>query len=154
MKRSDIDKQKESIILDLESGKTRTEICRELGCKYDTLLSRLKEWDVLHLKNPGRRGTEKHYCRVHVAKHLRKGSTINSYKLKNLLFRDKLKERKCEECDTVIWRGKPVPLELHHVNGDRFDNRIENLQILCSNCHSQTDNNSGKNVGTYSKTFD
>ena len=43
------------------------------------------------------------------------------------------------------WNGNPLKLQLHHINGNHNDNRIENLQILCPNCHTQTDNFCGKN---------
>ena len=43
------------------------------------------------------------------------------------------------------WQGKPIPLELHHINGDNTDNRLENLQLLCPNCHAQTETYGGKN---------
>lgn len=42
--------------------------------------------------------------------------------------------------------GKQITLELHHINGDNMDNRLENLQLLCPNCHSMTDNFRGKNL--------
>ena len=41
---------------------------------------------------------------------------------------------------------KEIPLELHHINGIHSDNRLENLQILCRNCHGITDNYCGKNI--------
>jgi 5-methylcytosine-specific restriction endonuclease McrA len=56
-----------------------------------------------------------------------------------------LKEARCERCGLTEWLGKPAPLQLHHVNGDGKDNRPENLQILCPNCHSQTDSWGGRN---------
>ena len=47
--------------------------------------------------------------------------------------------------------GEPIPLELHHINGIRNDLRIENLQILCPNCHSFTDNYRGKKLKKINK---
>lgn len=55
-----------------------------------------------------------------------------------------LKEERCEECGLEEWRGRVVPLALHHVNGDRDDNRIESLQLLCPNCHALTDTFAGR----------
>lgn len=51
---------------------------------------------------------------------------------------------KCEMCGTKEWLGKPLSLEIHHKNGVNTDNRIENLILLCPNCHSCTDNYRGK----------
>ena len=48
-----------------------------------------------------------------------------------------LKENKCEECGIVEWNNKPIVKDLHHINKKHDDNRLENLQILCPNCHSQ-----------------
>ena len=56
------------------------------------------------------------------------------------MFNRKLKEKKCEICGCTDWLGKPITLQLHHKNGNPYDDRLENLQILCPNCHSQTHN--------------
>lgn len=57
-----------------------------------------------------------------------------------------LKENACEECGLSAWRDKPLSLELHHLNGEKHDNRLVNLALLCPNCHSQTDTWGGKNA--------
>jgi 5-methylcytosine-specific restriction endonuclease McrA len=64
--------------------------------------------------------------------------------IKARLLREGLKESRCEVCGLSEWLGKPLSLELHHINGRGNDNRLENLQLLCGNCHSQTDNWGGR----------
>jgi transposase-like protein len=56
-----------------------------------------------------------------------------------------LKEERCETCGLDEWQGRPLKVTLHHMNGDPYDNRLENLQFLCPNCHSQTPNFGGRN---------
>lgn len=68
-----------------------------------------------------------------------------TYKLKNRLFKANYFEHKCYKCDGIEWLGKPIPLELEHKNGNSRDNRIENLTLLCPNCHAQTETYRGKN---------
>ena len=70
---------------------------------------------------------------------LKENVQYGTTKLRDRLFRDGYKERICECCGNTEWMGKPIALELHHINGDNTDNRIENLQILCPNCHALTD---------------
>ena len=76
---------------------------------------------------------------------------INSFELKNKLIKAGYKENKCEICGISEWQGKPINCQLHHINGNSTDNRIENLQILCPNCHSQTDNYCGASIKKYEK---
>jgi hypothetical protein len=70
----------------------------------------------------------------------------NRGNLKRRLLREGLKEPRCELCGIAEWQGKPLSLALHHINGDGRDNRLENLQLLCPNCHSQTENFAGRNI--------
>jgi DNA-binding CsgD family transcriptional regulator len=74
------------------------------------------------------------------------GPRRNRNHLKRRLFDAGLKVRRCESCGLNEWGGQPIPLALHHVNGDRHDNRLENLEILCANCHGLTDTWAGRNI--------
>lgn len=65
--------------------------------------------------------------------------------LKERLLRLGLKDGRCERCGISEWHEHPLSIALHHINGDRLDNRLENLELLCPNCHSQTDTYSGRN---------
>ena len=60
--------------------------------------------------------------------------------IKERLIAAGIKQKRCEDCGIDRWRERALSLCLHHVNGDRHDNRLENLQLLCPNCHSQTPN--------------
>lgn len=61
---------------------------------------------------------------------------INSHSLKKRLIQEKYFEEKCNKCGITHWFGEKVPLELHHINCNNKDNRLENLDILCPNCHA------------------
>lgn len=56
-----------------------------------------------------------------------------------------LRGRKCECCGLSEWNDQPIPLEIHHIDGNHSNNALDNLQILCLNCHGLTPNFRGKN---------
>ena len=62
----------------------------------------------------------------------------SSHKLRVRLLATGLKENKCEECGIEEWNGKKISMHLDHIDGNHLDHRLENLRILCPNCHSQT----------------
>lgn len=72
---------------------------------------------------------------------------IDSWTLRQALFEFGVKLRKCERCGLVAWMGEPIPLALHHRDGDHDNNRLGNLQILCFNCHGLTANWGNKRRG-------
>lgn len=74
------------------------------------------------------------------------GPSINTHFLKLKLIKLGYLENKCNICTLTNWLNKPISLHLDHINGVSNDNRIENLRLLCPNCHSQTDTYAGKNL--------
>ena len=135
-------------------------VCRYLGISprggnYATIKKRVQEYniDISHFTGKGwniglKFKPRKAYSLEEI---LRKDFPYNTQSLKKRLIKEGLKEHRCEECKNTEWNGKPIPLELHHINGDRTDNRLENLQILCPNCHAQTEHYRGKNKERYEK---
>lgn len=71
---------------------------------------------------------------------------IQSNVLKKRLINEGLKEHKCEKCGNIKWLVGLIPLELHHINGNSDDNSLNNLQLLCPNCHAFTDNYRGRKL--------
>jgi len=73
------------------------------------------------------------------------GDFISTHKLRLKLIREGIKQHQCEICNLSVWNEQPISLELDHINGVRNDNRLENLRVICPNCHSQTPTYKNKN---------
>lgn len=69
-----------------------------------------------------------------------------AWKILDMLVETGYKEYKCECCGISDWNNKPIRLQLHHKNGNPTDNSLDNLEVLCPNCHTQTDNYGSKNT--------
>lgn len=70
---------------------------------------------------------------------------IKGYSLKLRLIKEGIIDNKCDNCNLSEWNNEPIPTELHHLDGNYKNNNLDNLQILCPNCHAQTANYRGKN---------
>ena len=124
---------------------------RDVGSNFKTIKKYVEEYniDTSHFRgqtwNKGMGNTD--YAAYNKLENILKENTnYKSDTLKYRLVKEGLKQWKCEKCGNEgVWEGKELVLELHHINGNHYDNRLENLQILCPNCHSQTDNFRNKN---------
>lgn len=120
----------------IENKRPKFEIARVLGVKYSTLDKYLKEFGIDYKGNPNRKGIPHMEGRMLIEEYLNGNRNIQASKLRQKLIENGLKEEKCECCGLTEWMGKKIPLELHHKNMNHNDNSLDNLQILCSNCHS------------------
>jgi hypothetical protein len=142
--RADILEKKE-LILDLISKNTpKSKICKVLMCKPITLESYLEKMGIEYIGNQGAKGHKISNDRKPALYYIDNNISIGSHKLKNKLIEDNIKSHKCECCQMIEWQGSKIPIELHHIDGNRYNNKLDNLQILCPNCHAQTDNHAGK----------
>jgi hypothetical protein len=133
------------------------QVCTQLGIKaaggnYKTLKARFIDWniDTSHFTGKGWNvglkfipNPPKPLSEILVIN----SNYTNSNCLRKRLLKEGVKEYKCESCNSTEWLGNPIPLEIHHINGDNMDHRIDNIQILCPNCHSLTSTHRGRNIG-------
>lgn len=111
-------------------------ISAKLNIKYDTLRKNLIALGVEIKTNQGGKGiADKNYRPA--MHYIENDICISASKLRCKIIRDGLKPAVCECCGLSEWMGKPIPLELHHIDGNHYNNKFENLQLLCSNCHGQ-----------------
>ncbi len=143
--RVDILEKKELILKLIEDNLPKAEISRILKCKEVTLNTYLKKMEIEYLGNKGGKGYKTSNNKKSAMFYIQNNKRISSHKLKNKLIDDKIKEHKCEDCGLNEWLGSRIPIELHHIDGDRYNNKLENLKILCPNCHAKTENYSGRN---------
>ena len=68
-----------------------------------------------------------------------------TFKLHRRLLSEGIKEYRCECCGDTEWNGKPIPLQLDHIDGNPHNHMLSNLRMLCPNCHAQTETYCGKN---------
>ena len=123
---------------------------KEAGGNYTQISKYIKEFGLStkHFKgkawNKGLKGIGK--PRILLEDILIQESFFQSFKLKKRLFLAGLKEPRCEECGWAeMSEDGRIPLELDHINGNSRDNRLENLRVLCPNCHSLKPTHRGRN---------
>ena len=131
----------------VQSSQSIYEVRKKLGYKVGTgsghlrVLNRARELglDMSHFKKGHWYGDKFSKAPVPLNDLLVKDATGSANNLKRRLIREQVWEYKCQTCGISEWQGEYLPLEIHHMNNDNRDNRIENLTLLCPNCHAQTE---------------
>jgi hypothetical protein len=146
--RKDIIEKKDIIQIWISENRSKLWMAKELGCKIDTLDSYLKKWQIYYKGNIGAKGYKISPQKKSAMEYINGGGIIQASKLRKKLIDEGIKNNHCEMCGVSDWLGHKIPLELHHIDGNRYNNNLDNLQILCPNCHSMTPNHSMRKVYT------
>lgn len=136
--RQDILLHKEQILKWIQENRPKSFISQELHCKPETLNKYLNEMGIEYKGNKGSKGISPSNYKT-AAEYI-KSTTVKSHILKEKLFKEGIKERKCEHCGLAEWMGEPIKLELHHKDNNHYNNEFSNLQILCPTCHAMLGN--------------
>lgn len=117
------------------------------GGNYATLQRKIIEYniDISHFTLQGWNKGKKIGPKRPIEDYLSNQRYITSWKLKKRLLSEKIFNHQCDKCLRCLWLKKPIPLELHHIDGDHSNNSLNNLSLLCPNCHALTDNYRAKN---------
>lgn len=132
----------------VSTGDTMNTCAAKLGLRFSTFKRRALLLEVYE-PNPGRRGIKRdagEHKKLRIPTELvisgeYKKDFVSS-RLRKRLINEGYKENICEKCGITEWMGQKITLELHHIDGNRINNKLENLAILCPNCHSLTPNHS------------
>lgn len=121
---------------------------KEAGGNYACIKKKIKEYniDISHFHHQAwNRGKKNESRKRPIEDYLSNEYSIQSFKLKKRLIDENIFEHKCYGCNKSTWLDNPIPIELHHINGNSNDNSLSNLELLCPNCHALTDNYRAKN---------
>jgi HNH endonuclease len=137
------------------SSRSLAEILRRLGMEpsgtaYRMLKRRIDalSLDVSHFVGSGwRRGASTAVVPTRpLREFLVDGRLVQTSHLRRRLLDEGVFRHACASCGRERWNDRPIALELDHINGDRRNNRLPNLRLLCPNCHAQTSTYRGRNI--------
>lgn len=129
------------------------------GGSYKTFYQRVKELnlDISHFTGQGHLKGKSHNWAPKMSLDIilvKDSSYSNSSHLKDRLIKEGILENKCHnpKCGISDWCGEPLSLHLDHIDGNNTNNLIENIRLLCPNCHSLTPTYCGRNIGRHEGT--
>lgn len=141
---------KETIVDAIKNSSSKSDILRNIGLKinsgnFQTLEKYCKLYEIKldHIKfnfklNSTKNGFQKKVTNKEIF--IKNSKRNNNNLIKKRILEGNLLKNECEICKiSNTWMNKPIVLQIDHKNGNRFDNRLENLRFLCPNCHSQTE---------------
>lgn len=137
---------KEELEQFVKNSYSYAEVCKQCGYSPTggNSVKSIKEmieyyhFDISHFTKQSWNKNNFDYSRFRKGNNIKRGEAV-----KALTF---LRGHQCENCNNQEWLGQKIPLEIHHIDGDNQNNEMDNLQLLCPNCHALTENWRGKNI--------
>ena len=117
----------------------KCQIAQALGIQQATLSGYLQELNIIYKGQQNKKGQQKGPNKYKPSSYyIDNEIPVSGYFLLKKLLRDGLKTYKCEECGATSWLGKVenLVLEVHHIDGNHYNNELDNLKVLCPNCHA------------------
>ncbi len=149
-----MDIKDEDIIEACNNSVSMASACAKLGMNFKTFSKRARALEV-YKPNPAGCGINKKkrfdgVQSIDIKEILEgKHPQYQSNKLRIRLIREGYKEHKCEICNNSTWNDMPISLELNHIDGNRHNHLLDNLEIICPNCHAQTETYRAKNMKSF-----
>lgn len=129
------------------SSKSASEAAAKLGVKYETYKKYAIMYECFNPNKSGKGISKVSGIKIPLIDILEgKHPQYQSNKLRIRLLEEKIFEYKCYTCNNIEWLSKPIPLELEHIDGNCTNHLLDNLTIICPNCHAFTETYRGKNV--------
>jgi 5-methylcytosine-specific restriction endonuclease McrA len=139
----------EYFILISKSSKSMAEAAAKLNIHFNTFRRRAKILNCYNTNQSGKGFNKIVSPKIPIEEIIFEGKhpEFQTFKLKKRLIKEGYKLNKCEECGLDgIWNNKLIEMELDHIDGNRTNHLLENLKMICPNCHSQTETYCGKNA--------
>ena len=145
--RTDLLEREEEIKQWIMEGQSKAYMARQLGCNPKTINPLLEKLGLVYEGNQSGKGTHKISSngKLTLLDYLATSADIQSNKVRKKLLEEGYKEHRCECCGLTEWLNEPISLELHHKDGNRNNNELDNYELLCPNCHAKTSSYRGKN---------
>ncbi len=127
------------------NSKSMNEAASKLNIHFNTFRRIAIKLGCYNTNQEGK-GIKKNMPKILLSDILEGKYDYQTYKLKIRLIKEGIKHNICEECGISEWNNKPINCELDHIDGNSRNHSLENLRIICPNCHSQTPTYRAKNI--------